>query len=1314
MSVEIQGVQGYEYQYLATVYLALLYIENDNVKVFVEDTEDAKITFDQDNTQVSIFLQVKKHDEPVTFEDLCEWLAHFGNRQVDDFLFSNIVNNSNSYSVFFSNGRCADKISNFIRHSDFDKLLNNLSFTREFLNDLQQEMQSFYDGKSGIAVDRKKRVSDFFSLVTKDDVKNALRRISIVENLEVRNLEEKISSILNKKFVIRIPDIEYVVKLLDGCVREGRDNGNDIATKLKEILLKYTQKVLPYDNNYIEYLEQYIYEDELEKNNVLLLTGVPFCGKTYVAKSIAQKYAQRGFVVFQTNEFNGDYGANSFLNSYANDQRLLLLEDPFGSIELKDNKAELLDLYRKIILEKAAENRKIIITSRKDIVMALFEGQSIEGCRINQYSWKDHTLSNLQFAKDFWYRLYGDNPESREGFQRIENWIIQNESGIFLEIGEVSTLYKQYPNISQLMLNDLNTIIRSARISSEITIEKIESSGPDAINAFIALGLCCTTIRCTSINQLAYVLSDSQENPASVEKSSDCRTISWSLGKGKEKSEPQFPVYSEFYKIENKYLMAFRDFEKRGYISRDRLSRNIQFTHPIFYFASKLMCLKELNGTWDNSTVLKMGKHSLGALDKSVNLSGLEMLWFCFNQKCVGKDDILELLFSALNSIFPATKDKTVLLLETCFGEFTQEKKERLINTINEFEFDKYLFWHNDEPWFNLSDDIHVEGRYAFSRMESPVTLDEINSLICEREKISPKIIYDILDSRINNNLSIEVLNYAMNYDETIIREKAIYLIFKNHAFKTGNIQKYLIDFDNYNVVFKLFKGAIDSYFSYIKGDRDIILNYFKKHLSRISVAMRSKKFFEKFSDGYRSESLDWDSYDEKQKKVLWELWCEVFAEFLYKFPAEFLYLDQPHMEHEMKQVIRYTKDQKIIFNLIKAWNCWLENYSLYRCPDDYGMSVMDMLLRYINPENTDRVDLFEKMLSCQKTNIITSHIKHATDNWSLLGKKEKEVLISVLDSHRIDIKWLKAVSLTCAIAPKELQTSILGQEIFNKTTAEIVLALRNHGLLEECINVYCGFPQPLWRNGYHHSDYEQWDRIIVAILNGEFVDRTFEISLREFIDCQYNSRQRFNAFCERLWECLLNNDEKRGKTFERLLYVTISQSQTNKSLWDKYWEKATPEERESNYDSLVSVIELIEYYQEGENGILDLFEEELVFSNLYPRLENDEIIKKLCDIYLIFYLKTKNADFLEAEYQLEQLEKIKATFENGIKVIYQTKPPRMRLTNLIVKFTMCELEFASEQILRLLEKRRSELLDSKKECKVTCDYEYTLKNWND
>ena len=60
MSVEIQGIKGYEYQYLATVYMALQYLSEDMVNIYVEAEEDAKIIYGDPKMRKERFIQVRE------------------------------------------------------------------------------------------------------------------------------------------------------------------------------------------------------------------------------------------------------------------------------------------------------------------------------------------------------------------------------------------------------------------------------------------------------------------------------------------------------------------------------------------------------------------------------------------------------------------------------------------------------------------------------------------------------------------------------------------------------------------------------------------------------------------------------------------------------------------------------------------------------------------------------------------------------------------------------------------------------------------------------------------------------------------------------------------------------------------------------------------------------------------------------------------------------------------------------------------------------------------------------------------------------
>ena len=86
-------------------------------------------------------------------------------------------------------------------------------------------------------------------------------------------------------------------QMLD-VVRQGRDSGEDITALIREILKnKRFSRVLPEDKSFYKRDSIDILKSELLQKNLLLLTGVPFSGKTYIAKTIAQELQDNGYYV---------------------------------------------------------------------------------------------------------------------------------------------------------------------------------------------------------------------------------------------------------------------------------------------------------------------------------------------------------------------------------------------------------------------------------------------------------------------------------------------------------------------------------------------------------------------------------------------------------------------------------------------------------------------------------------------------------------------------------------------------------------------------------------------------------------------------------------------------------------------------------------------------------------------------------------------------------------------------------------------------------------------------------------------------------
>lgn len=1303
MPIEISGVQGYEYQYLVTLYLALQFIEYDNLKVFIEDVEDARIEYDENGDHYTLYLQSKAHTGQIEFNEFCEWISHFGERQANSFLLSRIVNNTNSFAVFISDDRCKDEISCFIKNSKFNEPAA-FPINTSYIQNLKIQLNTVYKDGTGIAISRSDFIQNFLQSISNSTIKNALHRISILERLDSSEANEKIRKHLNERLMIRLSDVDSVIEKLLQCIKHGRDNGIDISNDIKNILLEFRQRILPIETNYIFCSEEQAYINNLRQDNVLLLSGVPFCGKTYLAKYIAQIFAQEGYSVYQTNEFNGDLGAFNFLNNYNDDKRLLILEDPFGSTEVKGNKAELLALARKLVNENNSNNKKIIITSRKDIVLALFEKRMLNECNIQRYIWRDRTLSSLEFARKYWNSVYGCDEKSKICFDRVLQWINDNNLGVFLEIGEINNLFKQYNEISFILESNLGEVIQNARISSDIVVEKILGWGERETYVYVALGLCCNTIRAVSIKDLAFVLSESDETPGIVP-NNEYGIDFLDESEFDQEQESRFPQYDQNYSIHERHIPVLRKFESYGYITRDRLSGNILFTHPIFRYASMVLYMKELTLSWDISAILKLSKLALSALNKSVNLCALEVLCFTYERHSEHQNHILQLLFYAINSIFPATKDRVILKLEGYFNNFEFEDKSKLIKSIGSYG---RIYWNGNEPWNDLTS--HKSEPFSWETPSPSLTIDEMLTSLREEKSISAKSIYETLQYE-RDILPIEILNYAMTYDEAIIREKAAYLIFRDYAHSNGTLHQYLLEFDNYNVVFKIFRGALESWFQYKKSERTVIIDYYKKNLTRVSVAKKSKRFLENFSDSYKTESLTWERYSECEQNELWLLWAEIFQIFCITFPVEFINMNEPHMDHEMTIAMKSIDDEDVKLDLMAAWIAWMLNKGRYSTPGDYGMSVMGTLLEYTEPENEKRTLIFQQMMQHLNTSMLTSHIHHAIDNWTRLNEAQRNLLLETLISDRKDVKWLQAVAITRRLVPSEIQIAIIGEEIFQKTSSEIITVLESHNILEQCINVHCGYPQPLWWNGYHHNNKKRWDSIIEEIIKHSSINRTFMIALREFIDCTYNYDQRFLMEQDSLLKHLLRDDLKRKATFEILLHVTITQTQTNKSLWDEYWKYATNEEKEQDYDSIVKVIELVEYYQDGDFGIFDIFERDMVFQNLYPRLESDCKINKLCDVTYSLY-NIANQIFVE-ENLSAKINEISLTFKTVILATYKEQPPRMSLTRGIIKIVLKKLNINDDEIFKILENHRTRIIDNIGDIRDAINDEYELENWN-
>lgn len=1290
MSVERDGVRGYEYQYLVTLYLALRYIDrfgknkSDNLKIFVEVEEDAKILYLEQSTIKALLIQVKQHKDAVDLDDFCNWLAHFGDKQADNFLFSKIKD-ENIRVFIITNGRCKDALVPYLQQTVFEDVgsvidaTETVQISSAHVLDVKERLLASHQGDTQLEKKRNATIESFFNVTNKEEQKNILKRISIAELQSVQKVKELVAKLLNTQFEIKGSHVESVIYLLHACVTIGRDQRTDIFPQIFEILQKYRQKLLPPDLKYISIPQQQLLEQQLQDNHVLLMTGMPFCGKTVAAKYIAQLYAAQGFTVFYVHEIDDGY---KFLNQCNDESKVLLVEDPFGSIHINNNKTEILRKLEELINTKPTSKHKLIVTSRKDILLEAFEQSTIEHCSIGKHLWVDLSIKNLDFARDVWLSVYGTEPDSEKCFDGIADHIKRYENGTFLEIGEIFHLQKiNYTNINVLLEKNAAEILCNARLSSKGIADKISATGLNNCLAFIALGLTCNTIRETDYRGPFDVLSHVEQD-----------------------------FVSDLTKDFEQILL---EFETYGFITIDRTVKSIRFLHPVYSFAAKLLFQKLLQKSLDTVKLFNMVQYAAIDASKNVNLSALEFIHDFLQFDITFKNDLTVVALKALDSKYPTVRDKAVLLLEEYFYELGKDEQQKILHAVENSFSDEYTLWENGEAvrnhnsllWNDFVDSCQIYSKNALQSQ----SIEKIEN----KYSIKPLQVYSTL--KIQENLPVDFLTLALAFDENFIRAEAIYLLFKKYAGKI-NIKSYLLEGEDCNVVCHLFKGALESWFSYTKTEREEILSYFINKMKRVTVALQAKSFLEDFAYEQKRKTSNREAADEETNTLLWEAWCVVFAELLNNVRPEYIKLSEARMVYCLEGMLDYVKKQDLLNIFFRAWLNWLDRMKF---ADDYGMSLAEFIVTKLDVKNPERLSLLSDMLKTNDTNKLTSHITHLVNCWEKITETERNIVIALLSSERNDVKWLRSIVLTRDIVPECLQEFILGKTIANENDYDSWYdAVLNAGLMEYCLNIYCGYPQPLWWNGYHHMAKKRWQYILAKVLRQYdlVVDRSFRIALHEFMHKEYEKTDCFLQYREDIWNALLCDGERRKAVFEYLLLVTVTVNNNGTALWHNYFKHCTEEEALSSCETIAKYIEAVELYQD-EDELIDLYKNSILLRYLYKYLYGDYKVYQILSSIVRLVNTNSNGvdnDIKNDSTYITRAEKDKVKVE--LLQIYKESPPRMRMTRNFVLRIITVLQLECKELETLVEEQRRKITEVaftlKKDKRF--DDSYRLENWND
>lgn len=1063
----------------------------------------------------------------------------------------------------------------------YEHLNNHIVFKSEELDLLMKQ----FEKEPNVIRPSKQQLNDYYDLfINKVNSDNQLKKLYIEESYttEIFNISKRISS------------IEEKIDSLKGDQKE-----------VIGMVSKMFKEIRPYDS--VNVISHFVVRNEeadliaiIESENVLLLSGISFCGKSQMAKKLSNNLIEKGYKFLNRSDIGE---AERFLRN-DDEPRLFLLEDPFGHNSESESSVN----WKKIeeLIQNLPKNNKLIITSRTEVLRSVRKVTNLENCNVGKHHWVDLTTDDRDFLLETWEILSEAEKVDKEIKDKIREYLRTTTDKKILQVGQLNHLAKT--PIDRLRGQDIEGLLHIARADSRDISVEIQNRGTDAFRLFVCLGITATTNIPVKIADIEYVLNNNEHLASYLEVPEKIRIWSSKDGENQIKLED---IRYECPKLNDQLITELGFIEQRGFIQI--IDQAIRFTHPTYEEAAKY-CLIGQN-IEQITHIKRLLKKSLSTLSTDASVVASKRLKFIFNNSSESelKKVVTNIGYEAYSrSIFPGVKDNCFSFLLSELKNLETDHKTEILYRLEAKFSDTDIAWNGETPYIQL-DRLGISLDYVpLSHKDATALNEKINNGL----EVSKSDIWKLL-LFLSNDLksplpSTKGILKILSYDEAFIRQRASYILLFRGCPKDKTILDAIFSDDHPSVIFEAIKGCISAIFNYTLEEIQIIKQYIELALANPFVVIRGNNLFTTFGIDYGSESLNWRGIEEEAKSVIWSLWADLIIIFLQNYPKNLRISNSGRFGSTLDSSIKFITPQQSLKICESLYN-WLDQYMKSDLPDTYEFGVLPHLLSSTKGLERERLELFKKIMSHKDTNFITYSISWCIRYWKELSEEEISFLIGLLrDKSRVDHRWLKAVFITQNFVPGEIQYELFGVDNhFEIETKELVESLDNQ-LLEDCLHVYCGYPQPLWWLGYHHSQSEKWREIIRWILVNQY-DIGFDTCLREIINDGVNGYQPQWKFKEeRIWEILCETTCDKKKLTERLAYWTARCTcnvPSASSMWHQLI-KVYGDNNEELVDIIVDYIEPLQYNHPED--LLTYFDNGFYEKYILPRFKVDEMIINL------------------------------------------------------------------------------------------------------
>ncbi len=933
----------------------------------------------------------------------------------------------------------------------------------------------------------------------------------------------------------------------------------------------------------------------LEEKGCLLLTGISFCGKSEMARNLASYFFHKNHLYKRVLNVRD---AASFLESVGTN-RVCFLEDPFGHMIGEEKSNELKRLQD--LLYNIQTNHKIIVTSRKEVLQATFSATKLSECDVDIHRWHDITSSNISFLENVWKNVSSNKNIKEENISSVKALLSTNQ---LLQPGQLFYL-ANLPDLKSESFSQ-ERLYSLAQVNAREVRQSIESVDRFTWKVFLVFGLCCDTVNGISYDDLAYIL-DSNKKHLSLEPEGDLiRSFS-----GKEIEDFVPPNYEKNNNNISDYELGIDLLEERGYIQFEY--DKYVFSHPQYReiakgFMTGLTAMKQRQ-------MLPFIQNSLTCLNPNVAHNVSKNINFIIDH--LNQNSTVQLIKTVFavseKSYYPKVLDQCYLYLLQNFRSKEVEKYQReLLYKLQSSTDNSNIIFVNSQPikWRETSS---ISQLFISAKLPYQKVLENINNGI----PVSSETIWATLLSvkRIQQTFDIEFLEYAFKSGEVFIRNLVAYNYFvRVNEFHDSFLKDKILLDEQPAVLFYALKGFLQGIPKNGKNLNKELTERFLYFFEHDEIfCIRSSNLMTNFSTDYASDSIDWKIVNSNRKFWIWRIWADLFIAFMRTFPKNVRFSHSPRFSGMMNKAKEFVYPEQAV-KIAKGLLGYIEANLRTRVPNNFEMHLMDFLIDATQSKPQIRLGVFKKLIANRYTTTYNGYsISWAVSRWDTLELKEKEIIIEVLKSSRVDVDWLKAILVnSCIVTPTELQQIIFGESRFLEQPIEDIIANTPKSFLEKMILVYAGKDGALQEIGLSYSNNLLKSITLYIAKNNQPIQYNTCVLLF-LTDILNGVRKEEWKEIKNDWFQTVQNCNNKDKLVELVLYqvarTSFIRKETKyvfKTLIDEYFKS---DRIEFLANLVASNIEELTYISGDRDVFYVLNSSNFLYEHIFPRIPRNNLL---------------------------------------------------------------------------------------------------------